>query len=520
MCITEKAKQLIADSTDILTHSVITLGIQHGYITYTSNINAAWRESVVGVSKGLTVLLSSEKVHTMDPNIRMELNDWDEEITAYFRQRAIVHQKRAIELYMYTGLLKHYRRAYIDLIQSLDASDHDIHWLLSLIHGYFDRGDAITCYEYQKLSSNSNQELEEIKQSHSEVLDHKNQLLSIIESIDQPLFDIDNKGCIRHANGLGHKILAQHSHPTDEHSYWHVNLDSKGFNVNNLIPDFSINSESDKSNKHLYNIINIHGTPYELYFYTYKGVVPNSDKHDSIIVMLRDISSLVAYENQLESERQKRFAEKEEIIQVLGEILENRSDETGLHVRRVACVASTLAMLHGLDHDDVTTIYTASPLHDVGKIAVPDAILNKPGKLTKQEFTVVKKHAEVGRNLLQGSDSHLMQMACIIAHEHHERWDGNGYPCGKAGEDIHIFARIVAIADVFDALLSKRPYKNVWAKEEVLQEFIDQKGKHFDPELTQLLIDNFEALAQLHAQADEFSLPQINQLPTINCAVI
>jgi HD-GYP domain-containing protein (c-di-GMP phosphodiesterase class II) len=166
----------------------------------------------------------------------------------------------------------------------------------------------------------------------------------------------------------------------------------------------------------------------------------------------------------------------------------------------------------------VTTIYTASPLHDVGKIAVPDAILNKAGRLTKQEFEVVKKHSEVGRNLLQGSDSHLMQMACIIAHEHHEKWDGNGYPCGKAGEEIHIFARIVAIADVFDALLSKRPYKNAWAKEEVLQEFIDQKGKHFDPELTQLLIDNFEELAHLHKEANEFNLPQIHQLHAINYA--
>lgn len=518
MSITEKAKKLITDSTDILTDNVITLGNQYGYIAYTSNTSAAWRESIVGISKGLNTLLSSDKVHTLDPNIRVELNDWDEEITAYFSERAIVHQKRAIELYMYTGLLKHYRQAYITLIQSLDASHEDINWMISLIHGYFDRGEAITCYEYQKLSSNSNQELEEIKRSHREVLNNKNQLLSIIESIDQPLFGLDNQGYIRHANGLGHKILSLQSLEGDHQNYWDVNLDDKQFNVNELIPDFKTIRDSDKTNKHLYNIVNIHGTPYELYFYKYKGMVRYRDKHDSIIVMLRDISSLVTYENQLESERQKRFAEKQEIIQVLGDILENRSDETGLHVRRVACVASKLGMLYGLSHEDVTTIYTASPLHDVGKIAVPDAILNKPGRLTKEEFEVVKKHSEVGRNLLQGSDSHLMQMACIIAHEHHEKWDGNGYPCGKAGEEIHIFARIVAIADVFDALLSKRPYKNAWAKEEVLQEFIDQKGKHFDPELTQLLIDNFEELAHLHKEANEFSLPQIHQLHAINYA--
>ncbi len=512
MSITEKAKKLITDSTDILTDNVIKLGTQYGYIAYTSNTSAAWRESIVGVSKGLNTLLSNDKVHTIDPNIRMELNDWDEEIIGYFRERAIVHQRRAIELYMYTGLLKYYRQAYVELIRSLDANDNDIHWLISLINGFFDRGEAITCYEYQKLSSNSNQELEEIKQSHREVLNHKNQLLSIIESIDQPLFGIDNEGYIRHANGLGHQILNKFKPTELGKDYWDINLDDLEHNVNEVLPEFNEISQSDQTNKHLYNIINIDGTPYELYFYKYKGMVRYRDEHDSIIVMLRDISNLANYENQLETERQKRFAEKQEIIQVLGDILENRSDETGLHVRRVACVASKLGQLYGLNDQDVMTIYTASPLHDVGKIAVPDSILNKPGRLTKQEFEVVKKHSEVGRELLAGSDSHLMQMACIIAHEHHEKWDGNGYPCGKAGEEIHIFARIVAIADVFDALLSKRPYKNAWAKEEVLQEFIDQKGKHFDPDLAQILIDNFEDLALLHSQADQYKLPQLHQL--------
>ncbi|WP_165312456.1 HD domain-containing phosphohydrolase [Vibrio ziniensis] len=515
MSITEKAKQLIAMSTDILTDNVIKLGTQYGYIAYTSNTSAAWRESIIGVSKGLDALLSSESVKTLDPNIRLELNDWDEEIIGYFRDRAIVHQTRAIELYMYLGLLKHYRQAYVDLIQDWDANNDEKSWLTALINGYFNRGEAITCYEYQQLSSNSNRELEEIKQSHREVLNHKNQLLSIIESIDQPLFGIDNEGYIRHANGLGHQILNKFTPTELGKDYWDINLDDQLYNINEVLPDFAEISQSNLTNKHLYNIVNIDGIPYELYFYKYKGMVRYRDEHDSIIVMLRDISSLATYENQLETERQKRFAEKQEIIQVLGDILENRSDETGLHVRRVACVASKLGQLYGLDEKDVITIYTASPLHDVGKIAVPDSILNKPGRLTKPEFEVVKKHSEVGRELLDGSDSHLMQMACIIAHEHHEKWDGNGYPCGKAGEDIHIFARIVAIADVFDALLSKRPYKNAWAKEEVLQEFIDQKGKHFDPTLAQILIDNFEDLAQLHSQADQYKLPQLHQLHSL-----
>ncbi len=518
MSITEKAKILINASTDILTDNVIRLGTKYGYIAYTSNTNAAWRESIVGVSKGLLNLFSSDDIHQIDPNIRIDIDDWNEDVIGYFRDRAIAHQKRAIELYMYTGLLKYYRQVYIELFDTLDANPNELDWLRSIINGYFNRGEAITCYEYQNLSSDPHKELDVVKQSHRDVLNNKNQLLSIIESIDLPLFGIDNRGVIRNANGLGHRILSTHSYTADDQNYWDVNLDDKGFNIHNIIPDFDKLKEYDETNKHLYNIVNINGIPYELYFYNYKGMVRYSDEHNSFIVMLRDVSSLTAYENQLETERQKRFAEKQEIIQALGDILENRSDETGLHVRRVACVASKLAMLHGLSKEDVTTIYTASPLHDVGKIAVPDAILNKPGRLTKQEFEIVKKHSEVGRDLLQGSDSELMQMACIIAHEHHEKWDGNGYPCGKSGEDIHIFARIVAIADVFDALLSKRPYKNAWAKEEVLQEFIDQKGKHFDPVLTQLLIDNFEELAQLHSQTDDFSLHQIHQLYSLNDA--
>ncbi|CAE6933449.1 HD-GYP domain-containing protein [Vibrio sp. B1FLJ16] len=516
MPIVEKVKRLITASTDLLTEQVIHLGSKYGYIAYTTNTTAAWRESIVGVSDGLIALLSVGDIRELDPNLRMELNDWDEDIIGYFRDRAIVHHRRAIELYMYMGLLKYYREAYLDLIKSLDATTEDREWLTTVINGYFNRGEAVTCYEYQKLSLDSNKELEAIKQSHRDLLTHKNQLLSIIESIDLPLFGVDNLGYIRNANGLGHKILSTHSNTADDKNYWDVSLDEKCFNINDVIPNFQEISESDEANNHLYNIVNVNGNPYELYFYKYKGMVRYRDEHDSIIVMLRDISSLVAYENQLETERQKRFEEKQEIIQVLGDILENRSDETGLHVRRVACVASKIAMLFGLNDEEVTTIYTASALHDVGKIAVPDAILNKPGRLTKEEFEIVKRHSTVGYELLRGSDSYLMQISSIIAHEHHEKWDGNGYPCGKSGEDIHIFARIVAIADVFDALLSKRPYKNVWAREEVLQEFVEQKGKHFDPVLCQVLIDNFEEVANLHAHADGFSLPQILQSHTIS----
>ncbi|WP_045461567.1 HD domain-containing phosphohydrolase [Vibrio hyugaensis] len=190
---------------------------------------------------------------------------------------------------------------------------------------------------------------------------------------------------------------------------------------------------------------------------------------------------------------QKRtLSVQKEMIHVLGEAIESRSGETGQHVKRVARLSATLAEFCGLSHREVEMIEIISPMHDVGKIAVPESILDKQGKLSPHEWEVMKRHTVKGYELLNNREGELTKLAAIIAYEHHERWDGTGYPNGLKGEDIHLFARIVAIADVFDALLSERCYKRAWTIDEVVELFKREQGKHFDPALCQLVLDNLD----------------------------
>ena len=177
-----------------------------------------------------------------------------------------------------------------------------------------------------------------------------------------------------------------------------------------------------------------------------------------------------------------------EIIFTLGEIVETRSKETGHHVKRVAEYSRLLAEKCGLSPQECETIRLASPLHDVGKVGIPDAILNKPGKLTEEEFEVIKTHAYLGYDMLRRSKGRVLQTAAVLAHEHHERWDGKGYPQGLAGEETHIYGRITGICDVFDALGQKRQYKEAWDVDRILDYYREQRGLQFDPELVDLFL--------------------------------
>lgn len=154
----------------------------------------------------------------------------------------------------------------------------------------------------------------------------------------------------------------------------------------------------------------------------------------------------------------------------------------------------------------------ASPIHDIGKIAISDQILLKPGKLTPSEFEIVKTHTTIGYNLLKSSNREVLKSAAIIAHEHHERYDGGGYPRGLKGEEIHIYGRIVAVADVFDALGSPRVYKKAWILNDILAYFQEERGKHFDPKLVDILLDNLDEFLRVKEEySDErtISLKQI-----------
>jgi PAS domain S-box-containing protein len=186
-----------------------------------------------------------------------------------------------------------------------------------------------------------------------------------------------------------------------------------------------------------------------------------------------------------------------EIIYKMGEIGESRSKETGNHVKRVAEYSKLLAKLYGLGTRECDILFTASPMHDIGKVGIPDSILNKPGKLDEEEWKTMRKHSVIGYNILKNSQRDILKAAAIISLEHHEKWDGTGYPRNLKDEDIHIYGRITAIADVFDALGSDRCYKKAWKDEDIFKLLEEEKGKHFDPKLVDLFFENIDKFKEL-----------------------
>ncbi len=203
-----------------------------------------------------------------------------------------------------------------------------------------------------------------------------------------------------------------------------------------------------------------------------------------------DATELVNLQNEI-------ISTQKEIVYKMGEIGETRSKETGNHVKRVAEYSYLLAKLSGLNEEDAEILKTASPMHDIGKVGIPDSVLKKPGKLDEAEWEIMKTHTQLGYDMLKNSQRPIIKAASIVAKEHHEKYDGNGYPDGLKGEDIHIFARITAIADVFDALGSKRVYKDAWELDKILELFRKESGKHFDPKLVQLFFDNLDSFLEI-----------------------
>jgi PAS domain S-box-containing protein len=194
---------------------------------------------------------------------------------------------------------------------------------------------------------------------------------------------------------------------------------------------------------------------------------------------------------------------QKEIIFTMGTIGESRSKETGFHVKRVAEYSKLLALHAGIHEYEADMIKQASPMHDIGKIGIPDAILNKPGRLTDEERVVMNTHAKLGFEMLNHSDKELLRMSAIVAHEHHEKWDGSGYPRGLKGEDIHIYGRITAIADVFDALGSDRAYKKAWDDERIWKLFKDESAKHFDPTLIEIFFNHIDDFLEIRDRFKE-----------------
>jgi response regulator RpfG family c-di-GMP phosphodiesterase len=189
-----------------------------------------------------------------------------------------------------------------------------------------------------------------------------------------------------------------------------------------------------------------------------------------------------------------------EMITRLSRAAEFRDPETGAHIQRMSNYSRVIAQELGLPHDEQELILRAAPMHDVGKIAIRDDILLKPGRLDPDEFEIMKTHAEKGYDLLSGSASSLLDVAAMIARTHHEKFDGSGYPRGLAGEDIPLYGRIVAVADVFDALTTERPYKKAWEIEHALRFLEEGSGSHFDPVCVRAFIARIEDVLTIRAR--------------------
>ncbi|MDC5850906.1 two-component system response regulator [Vibrio europaeus] len=194
-----------------------------------------------------------------------------------------------------------------------------------------------------------------------------------------------------------------------------------------------------------------------------------------------------------------------EVIQRLGRAAEYKDNETGMHVIRMSHYSKILAQQLDVSERWVELVFQASPMHDIGKIGIPDAVLRKPGKLDAEEWAVMQTHVKIGADIIADSDTRLMQMAQEIALYHHEKWDGSGYPHGLKGEDIPLSARIVAIADVFDALTSERPYKKAWPIEKATALLEEEAGSHFDPTLVPIFLQQLDEILKVKESfKDEF----------------
>lgn len=276
----------------------------------------------------------------------------------------------------------------------------------------------------------------------------------------EPVFVIDNNSLVIYKNSPAEQLFPN---TKDFNFLCNVEAVRETIRVNKLVRiKYSFNEDS-------------------IYLFTLQGV----KEMNTILIYGANITSAVKAEAEI-------INTQKEIVYAMGEIGETRSKETGYHVKRVAKYSKLLALKYGLSPEQAELLMMASPMHDIGKVGIPDEILNKPGKLTADEFEIMKTHAQLGYKMLKNSNKDILKTAAIVANEHHEKWEGNGYPRGLKGEEIHVFGRITAIADVFDALGSDRVYKKAWDLDEIIELFKKERGKHFEPKMVDLFLENLD----------------------------
>lgn len=288
--------------------------------------------------------------------------------------------------------------------------------------------------------------------------------------------------------------------------YTQLSKYSKEEMINKLITDF-VDEESLQNVDEIIKTIHagnlyksiFKGKPkYGKSYYTMTLIKPIKNLEGKVfefLMLKNDVTDLIELQQEI-VETQK------EVVEKMGAIGETRSKETGDHVKRVSEYSYNLAILYGLSEEEAILLKQASPMHDIGKVGIPDSVLNKPDKLTTEEFKIMKEHASIGYEMLKHSERSILKASAIVAYTHHEKWDGSGYPNGLKGKDIHIYGRITAVADVFDALGHDRVYKKAWPLEKILDLFKEHKGKHFDPEIIELFLENLDTFLQIKKKFD------------------
>ncbi|MGN0620286.1 MAG: HD-GYP domain-containing protein [Porcipelethomonas sp.] len=234
------------------------------------------------------------------------------------------------------------------------------------------------------------------------------------------------------------------------------------------------------------------------------GIIPRGIELAAVAVMCYFISDKIEkLVTTLANKNRELYEDQENLILSLSQIIENKSENTGQHVKRVAEYTEVLCKSLGYNEEESWKISLAAMMHDVGKIMISESILEKPGKLTNEEFVIVKNHIKYGKQMLETSPGELFNISTEIAYQHHEKWDGTGY-MGFKGDEISHCARCVALADVFDALVSRRAYKKPWPPEEAYKEIISQSGRHFDPDVVNAFVQNFDEFMEImHRYPDE-----------------
>lgn len=243
-------------------------------------------------------------------------------------------------------------------------------------------------------------------------------------------------------------------------------------------------SRSIAERRHIYTptalVLNMRSSADSSILFYVEGFSSISEQ-DIVLLNLFASNTVTVFDN--EELRHELSEGQREIVYLLGEAIEQKSKETGNHIRRVAEITRILALEVGYSITESEKIKSASPLHDLGKIGVPDNILHKPGSLTPEEWEIMQSHVEIGYELVRYSSQDILKYAALISYQHHEKWDGTGYPNGLKGEEINLVGRIAALADVFDALAHERCYKKAWPMDKVLQFIDEQNGLHFDPRI-------------------------------------